>query len=452
MNNMMRLSVVGTNSGCGKTTTVLAIESVLLKRNLPITAFKCGPDYIDGAFHRRIQNIDCYNLDSIFLNDEELIDHFVKHAKDKFSIIEGVMGMFDGVGDDSKGSSFEISKILKTPTVLVINARGMGSSVRAILRGFNEYSNNTLGGVIFTNISSMAYSLLEKSCDLEGIKCFGYLPYNEEVVLHSRHLGLVGSSEIKTLNHKIETLSNLAEEYIKLDELIELANSADVLESSIKEDESKKTDSLNLRIAIASDDAFCFTYQENLDLLVDMGLELVYFSPLKDAHLPPNISALYLPGGYPELHLKQLEANSVLLKEIRLKIRLNLPTIAECGGFLYLHKCVDNKNLVSLFNESCKKESRLQHFGYGSLESTTDNLLFKKGESTLVHEFHYYSSTDEGDSCIETKLSSKRQYKCCKTSPTLYAGFPHLYFLSNPKMVERLIKAMIEYKIEKSNG
>jgi cobyrinic acid a,c-diamide synthase len=449
MNNMMRLSIVGTNSGCGKTTTVLALESAFLKRKLPVTAFKCGPDYIDGAFHRRVQNIDCYNLDSIFLDDEKLTEHFVKHATNKFSIIEGVMGMFDGVGPEGKGSSYAISKILKTPTVLVVNARGMSSSVRALLRGFNDYSNNTLAGVIFTNISSMAYPILKECCKAEGIKCYGYIPSDKNIVLESRHLGLVGSGEIENLNDKIDRLGSLAEDYIELDELIELASSAPELEVINTDTNSlKKTEIKDLRIAIASDDAFCFTYQENLELMEDMGLDLVYFSPLKDKQLPKNISALYLPGGYPELHLKELSSNMSLLHDIKKKIENGLPTLAECGGFLYLHKSVDNHNLVSLFDESCSKENRLQHFGYGKLESQNDNLLFKKGESTLVHEFHYYKSTNEGNSCVETKLSSSRQHNCCKTTNSLFAGFPHFYFPSNPKVLERFISCMEEYKKE----
>ncbi|MBK5201662.1 MAG: DUF1611 domain-containing protein [Spirochaetaceae bacterium] len=161
MNNMPRLAIVGTNSGCGKTTTVLALESAFLKRGLPVTAFKCGPDYIDGAFHRRVQHINCYNLDSIFLKDNELKDHFIRKATNKFSIIEGVMGMFDGVGSEGRGSSFEIAKKISAPLVLVINANGMSSSVRAIIRGFKQYSKDSISGVIFTNISAMSYPLLE---------------------------------------------------------------------------------------------------------------------------------------------------------------------------------------------------------------------------------------------------------------------------------------------------
>ena len=462
MNNMMRLAIVGTNSGCGKTTMVLALESAFIKRGLPVTAFKCGPDYIDGAFHRMVQHIDCYNLDSIFLEKEDLKEHFVKHANNKFSIIEGVMGMFDGVGAEGKGSSFEIAQTLSTPTVLVVNARGMSSSVRALIRGFKDYSNNTLSGVIFTNISAMIYPIMKEYCKSEGIKCYGFLPRDEKIVLESRHLGLIGSGEIENLNDKIEYLSTLAEKYIELDDLMELANSAPPIEliknAEIKKEIKKEIQSAlkrvpsNLRIAIARDDAVCFTYQENLELMEDMGLELVFFSPLHDRCLPDNISALYLPGGYPELHLEELSSNKKLLKEIRERIEGGLPTLAECGGFLYMHSSVDNIELVSLFDGSCTKENRLHHFGYGLLESKEDNLLFEKGESTLVHEFHYYSSTDEGTGCVETKLSSGKKHSCAITSPTMFAGFPHFYFPSNPKLLERFITKMKEYNKEKKKG
>jgi cobyrinic acid a,c-diamide synthase len=457
MNNMMRLAIVGTNSGCGKTTMVLALESAFIKRGLPVTAFKCGPDYIDGAFHRRVQHIDCYNLDSIFLKKENLKEHFVKHSVNKFSIIEGVMGMFDGVGAEDKGSSFEIAQTLSTPTVLVVNARGMSSSVRALIRGFKDYSNNTISGVIFTNISTMIYPMMREYCKAEGIKCFGFLPRDEKIVLESRHLGLIGSGEIENLNDRIDYLSELAEKYIELDELMELANSAppiELMEKVLKEKLNlTKKNHGNLRIAIAKDDAFCFTYQENLELMETMGLELVFFSPLSDKHLPHQISALYLPGGYPELHLDELSGNKELLGEIKEKIECGLPTLAECGGFLYLHSNVDDKVLVSLFDGSCTKEDRLQHFGYGHLVSNDDNLLFKKGESALVHEFHYYCSTDEGDGCVETKLSSGKQHHCALTSTTMFAGFPHFYFPSNPKLLERWIEQMNKYNKRKyKNG
>ncbi|MBK5201663.1 MAG: hypothetical protein JJE21_09090 [Spirochaetaceae bacterium] len=265
--------------------------------------------------------------------------------------------------------------------------------------------------------------------------------------MESRHLGLIGSSEIEDFNEKIDYLSSLAEKYIKIDELIELANSAVAIEfknklNSIVEKPVHK----GLIIAIARDDAFCFTYQENLELMEEKGFELVYFSPLHDSSLPINISGLYFPGGYPELHLEDISANKNLLMEIKEKIEDGLPTIAECGGFLFLHRNVDKKDLVSLFDESAIKGNHLQNFGYSSLESKKDNLLFKKGEITFVHEFHYYISTNEGNSCIGTKLRDGIQRECVIATDTLFAGFPHLYFPSNPKMVERFINHMEKYK------
>ena len=445
MSDMPRLAIVGTNSGCGKTTAVLALESALLKRGLPVTSFKCGPDYIDGAFHRRLQHIDCYNLDSIFLKDAELKRHFAEHAQNKFSIIEGVMGMFDGVGSDGKGSSFEIATKLKIPTVLIINARGMSTSVRAVIRGFKEFSDDHIDGVIFTNISKMTYPMLEECCTKENVRCYGFLPSDKKIAFESRHLGLVGSGEIEDFNEKMEYLGSLAEEHIKIDELIDLAYTADTLKSEESYEDEFKND-CPLTMAVARDDAFCFIYQENLDILENMNVKIVYFSPISDDRLPSDIDALYLPGGYPELHLDELSSNYGMLKDIKERVEGGLPTLAECGGFLYLHRSVDGRTLVSLFDESATKESRLQNFGYGTLESKNDNLMFRRGESTYVHEFHYYSSTDVGDTCVKTKLRNGVQNDCVVSSDTLFAGFPHLYFPSNLNMVRNLIRHMKEFR------
>lgn len=445
MSDMPRLAIVGTNSGCGKTTAVLALESALLKRGLPVTSFKCGPDYIDGAFHRRLQHIDCYNLDSIFLKDEQLKRHFAEHAQNKFSIIEGVMGMFDGVGSDGKGSSFEIATKLNTPIILIINARGMSTSARAVIRGFKDLSNNCIDGVIFTNISKMTYPILKECCIKENVRCYGFLPSDKKIVFESRHLGLVGSGEIDDFSEKIEHLGTLAEDHINIDELIELASSARTLEVE-GDDEIKFKNDCALKMAVARDDAFCFIYQENLDILEKMNVEIVYFSPISDDRLPTGIDALYLPGGYPELHLDELSSNESMLKDIKEKIEGGLPTLAECGGFLYLHRSVDDRTLVSLFDESASKENRLQNFGYGTLESKNDNLMFRRGESTYVHEFHYYSSTDIGNTCVKTKLRNGVQNDCVVSTDTLFAGFPHLYFPSNLNMVRNLMRHMKQYR------
>lgn len=443
MPNFPRLAIVGTHSGCGKTTVALALIGAYVKRGEAVTAFKCGPDYIDSTFHRKSQHISCYNLDSIFLSDAALVQHFTQHASPDLSLIEGVMGMFDGVGPEGKGSSFQIAQTLQAPLILVINGRGMSTSVRALIRGFLSYAENTIDGIIFTNISPMYYPMMKSYCEEEKIKCFGFIPKDDTIQFQSRHLGLIGITEVEEISQKLAKLTCLCEKYVDLDGLLTLAQNAEPLLPSVKKQEKAKH---SVTLALASDDAFCFTYQENLELLEEKGVHLIPFSPLKDSSLPSHIDGLYLPGGYPELHKDALSNNTSLLKEIKERIEQGLPTLAECGGFLYLHSFVDHTQMVGLFPGCCTKSDHLQHFGYGTLTSLTDNVLFEKGERTTVHEFHYYQSTQEGESCIERKLRNGKENQCVIATDTLFAGFPHLYFPSQPSMVDRFIDHMKNYK------
>lgn len=475
---MSRLLITGTNSGCGKTTVTCALLAAFKARDLMPVAFKCGPDYLDPQFHRAVFGVSAYTLDPFFLDGAGLCSQLVARAGAP-SVIEGAMGFYDGIGASDEASAFTVANETNTPAVLVINARGIGSSVGALIEGYARHRTpNTLQGVIFNNASAGFYPSLAHLAEQAGLKAYGYLPHETTWELPSRHLGLMRASEIANLQELLGELGGQAEQTLDLDGLLSLAESAPVLAGETRpvwmpgkqlqsepapeaEDPAKATSAApasgeqlhaprahspaKLRLAIARDEAFCFLYEENLELLEALGCELVFFSPLASPALPPDISGLYLPGGYPELHTEALSENGALREHINTAVQGGLPTIAECGGFLYLHKSLDEKPLCGVIDGEAHTTSRLQRFGYHTLVAATDNLLCERGESIRSREFHYCTSTSLGEGFTAHKAGRELSYSCVHTSSTLYAGFPHLYLPANPRFASRFVERMKLY-------
>ena len=437
-----RVLIAGTNSGCGKTTLTLAILSALKKRGVDLSGFKCGPDYIDPMFHRKVLGIPSYNVDPFFCSDEMLCNLLAGKGRE-ISVIEGVMGYYDGVGINADYSSYSVARATKTPVILIVNIKGMYASARPIISGFKSFREDScVQGVIFNSCSAMMYGEYAKMAEAEGVKPLGFFPVTKEVEIGSRHLGLVTADEILDMQHRIDILADVAEKSLDLDGIIALADSAPELTNTRK---SLKPVA-DVKLGVARDEAFCFIYEENLELLSELGCELVNFSPVHDKALPEGINALYLPGGYPELYEKELSANKEMLESVKKAICGGMPTVAECGGFLYLHELLDGVPMASVFAASADKKDRLQRFGYVSLTAKKDNMLCKEGETIKAHEFHYYDSTDNGADFEANKPLSKRHWECVHTSESLYAGFPHLYFPSNIAFAENFVKKASEYE------
>ncbi len=435
--------IAGTNSGCGKTTVTMAILSALKARGVKAAAFKCGPDYIDPMFHRRALGIPAFNLDPYFLDGEGLCDSVAAHGGE-VSVMEGVMGFYDGIGTDGWASTYDVARHTRTPVILVVNAAAMYTSAGAIIKGFKEFKpDNQISGVIFNGINPMLYEGLKTIALNQGIQPLGYFPKDAAAELGSRHLGLVTADEVEDLQPRLEKLGQIAEKSLDFDAILRLAASAPELPAPKQYEKVPG----NVRIAVARDEAFCFLYQENLDLLVNLGCEIVPFSPLRDAKLPENVQGLYLPGGYPELYPKELSENGSMLKDVKEKIEAGLPTIAECGGFLYLHALLEDAPMAALFPGKAFKTKKLQRFGYASITAKKDNLLCKAGESIRVHEFHYYDSENNGADFTAEKASNGRQYDACFGTDTLYAGFPHLFFPANPAFAQNFVRKAMNYGI-----
>lgn len=448
---MKRIIIAGTNSGCGKTTITCGILQALANKNLKLASFKCGPDYIDPMFHKKIMGVDSRNLDSFFCDDNTLKYLLSENSKGRdISVIEGVMGFYDGA--DGRGSAYSLSQITDTPAVIVIDCRGLSDSIGAVMKGFLEYRKpNNIAGFIFNRLPEKLCGLAESLCRELDTEYFGFMPSNK-ITLKSRHLGLVIANEIPDIKGKINCLGSLAEKHILLDKLINFAEK-DFPKYTAPEFPEILFDSPPV-IAVSKDEAFCFEYADNISLLKKLGCEIKYFSPLEDKKIPENADGLILWGGYPELYAERLSGNKSMLDDVYRKIKSGLPTIAECGGFIYLHRIIEDTSgaefkPVGIIDGKAFKTDNLQRFGYVKMTAMKDNIICKKGESYPAHEFHYWDSTDCGSDFTSEKADG-RTWKCVHAGESLYAGFPHLYFYSDIKIAENFVRKCAEYK--KSTG
>lgn len=475
-----RIVVGAPSSDSGKTTVVLALLSALAARGANPVSFKCGPDYIDPMFHSHVLGIPSYNLD-LFLcgRGEQGADTvrglFCAHAaKAGIAVIEGVMGFYDGVGVGSEASTYDLARTLDAPVVLVVSARGAARSLAATIRGFAQLEGDShVAGVILNNCSKMLYAqlapMLERECADCGVTLLGYLPRVPEARIESRHLGLVTAEEIDGLRERLALLGQAAEESIDWDALTRLAASAPPIAGRLPAVEpvvaadagtggpadgaSADPKSADPRpvIAVARDKAFCFYYEDNLELLERCGARLVEFSPLEDAALPDGIDGLYLGGGYPELYESQLAENASMRTSVREALEAGLPCFAECGGFMYLLQELDGHPMVGYLVGSAHATNRLQRFGYVTITAKHDTLLARESESICAHEFHYWDSTANGDACHAVKPTG-RSWECIVGSKRLWAGFPHIFLYGNPDFARRFVQAAADWHAESQVG
>ena len=441
---MRRILIGGTNSCCGKTTVTCAVLKALYERGLKVSAFKCGPDYIDPMFHKNVIGVDSHNLDSWFCDDNTLRFLLDEYAAD-ISVIEGVMGYYDGI--NGRGSAQSVARITDTPSVLVVSCRGMSDSIGAVVSGFLNYRENNIKGVIFNELSERLEPLACKICAELGTEYLGRFP-KCDFSFDSRHLGLVTPGEFSDIKDRLERLGGLAERYLELDKLLELSESAELCFDSPKF--TKFSFSSPPVIAVADDGAFCFQYSENLDLLRKLGCEIVRFSPIEDSAVP-ECDGLILCGGYPELYAERLFGNRSMLRSVREAVmERGVPTIAECGGFMYLHeRFIDGSGAeyagAGVIPGRVSKTDKLQRFGYAELTAKRDCLLCGEGECVRVHEFHYWDSDCGGADLLAHKASDVREWECGHCTDSLYAGFPHLYFYSDIRTAERFVRKAAEF-------
>lgn len=441
------IMIAAVKSGSGKTTITCALLEALKNRGFNPASFKCGPDYIDPMFHRKVINVPSYNLDSFFCESEQLQRLYLENAGQKgIAVVEAAMGLFDGLGGISEaGSAYEVASILKLPILLVVDAHGMGRSVLALLAGFQQFDREKrIAGVILNKTPEHFYQRLAPVIERElRLPVFGFLPKNPKLGLESRHLGLKLPGEISDLQKQTAAAAELLEQSVSIDRIVEAAHCAGSLKSTALSSDLKKQQPM--RIGVAKDEAFCFYYEENLRLLEAQGAQLVYFSPLHEKRLPEALDGLLLGGGYPELYAKKLEKNTSMRQSIRQALESKMPSLAECGGFMYLHESLEDQqgqrfSMCGVLPGKCFYTGKLVRFGYMEL-TEKQNTFLEAGTAVRGHEFHYYDSENNGTDCTAQKPVGEKRWDCVQKAENHFWGFPHLYYPSNPGFVEHFIEA-----------
>lgn len=451
MDRVPRFMIAAPASGTGKTTVTLALLSALSGRGSKPVAFKCGPDYIDPMFHRAVLGIPSYNLDLFFTGGETVCGLLGEHGRGHdIAVIEGVMGYYDGIGADTRASSYELARVTQTPVILTVSAQGASMSVAALINGFKDFRTpGMIAAVILNDCSEPLYKMLKEAVEEEtGLKVLGYFPRMPECSIGSRHLGLITAAEIKDIKRKLELLGSQAKKSIDIGALLEIAKSSPALFERMPEPEPVVKD--KPRIALAKDEAFCFYYEDNLELLERLGARLVAFSPLHDKKLPEGVGGLYLGGGYPELYASALSENASMRESIRMEVGSGLPTLAECGGYLYLHETLEGDDgkaypMAGVLKGHGFKTSRLQRFGYISVTANRDNVLCSAGESIPAHEFHYWDTARDDGDCTARRPGGG-QWQCIRAGKTLFAGFPHLYFYGNMAFAKGFVSSASAFR------
>lgn len=438
--------IAGTNSGCGKTTITCAVMQALVNRGMRVSAFKCGPDYIDPMFHESVIGADPHNLDAWFCEGKMLRKILTDGSSDSdISLIEGVMGFYDGVC--GKASSHAVSLDVDCPVILVVDCKGMSTSIGAVVSGFlNFRTPNNIAGFIFNRLPPQLVDEIKALCNEAGTEFLGYFPNSPECALESRKLGLVTPEGVCELKQKTQLLAGKAEQHININRMLEISESRQLTDLA----EMPAARFHGVRIAVARDAAFSFIYRDNMRFLDHLGAEIIYFSPIDDEKTPEEIYGLILCGGYPELFAEKLSENRSMLKSIKEKIKNGMPVIAECGGFMYLHDSlvIDNKHtypMVGVIPGKAFPTAKLQRFGYVRLYAKENNLLCNKNEELFAHEFHYWDSENCGSGFTAVKESSGKQWDCVHAKENMYAGFPHLYFYANMSAAEKFIEACYKF-------
>ena len=459
-----RVLIAASGSNSGKTTITCALLELLKREGLEPLSFKCGPDYIDPMFHKKVLGIESRNLDSFFSGSKG-VRRILAEYGECYAVIEGVMGIYDGIRTDStEGSAYEIAVATSTPVILVVDASGTGRTVISLIKGILlDDTAGLIKGILLNNIREHFYvdlkPVLEK--ELAGIRddvaLLGFFPRDRELSIGSRHLGLKLPGEIEDIKTKIDASASLLEKCADSKKILSIMEKAERTEAQAEDrliipevfEEGKRC-----RLAVAYDEAFCFYYRDNLKLFEKLGAELCYFSPLKDKAVPEDADGILLGGGYPENYLKELSANHPMLDSIRNAIGGGMPSLAECGGFMYLHRSITamggvRYEMAGVVDGECEYTGKLVRFGYMEIESVADpelkeNELIKSLEGMRGHEFHYYDSSNNGAAYLAKKPYKDIEWNCIIYRNNGIWGFPHFYYPSKPEFVIAFIKAMKE--------
>lgn len=450
---MPGIVIAGTHSGCGKTTITLGILAALKGKGLTVQSFKAGPDFIDAGLHRIITDRPSRNLD-LWMCGEDYVKHcFERYSEDAdLSIVEGVMGLYDG-----ELSTARLAIVLNQPIILVVDAYGMAESAGAVVKGFINYHPLLLPhfkGVIFNRVGSERhYERLKNS--VSDIEALGYLPRDLSFQIPHRHLGLTVAEENPLANENIDRLAETVMKYINVEAIGGRNDSMSLKQGGdcpgnlsfspllkkgrmgfVESGSSQKSD---LKIAVAYDKAFCFYYEDNLDLLREAGAEIITFSPISDKRIPYEADALYIGGGYPELYARELSENKSMIESIRASSMSGMPIYAECGGLIYLSEGIYDLNedfykMAGIFSFATRMRKRMARLGYREIELEDDSIVGEKGDRIRGHEFHY------SEIFQPSAFNLKPFYRFKNT----YASYVHVHFGSNLEIAKNFVRFIKE--------
>ena len=453
-----RFMVAAPSSGSGKTVVTCALLRALSAAAAACAAFKCGPDYIDPLFHRRVVGARSGNLDGFFTDAPTLRALLARGAAGAdVAVLEGVMGFYDGMAPGvADASSYQVARDTETPVVLMVNGRGASLSLAAVIRGIAEFLPcANVRGVVLNKTSAAACAYAKPAIEKHtGVAVLGNIPADEAFSLESRHLGLVTADEVKQLSARIDKMAELVEKSVDVDRLLEIAATA----PDIREDPYRLEPIAGARpiIAVARDEAFSFYYEENLRALEDRVASWPFSAPCVIASCPGDKRPLS-GGGYPELHARQLSENAPMREAMRRAVESGMPTVAECGGFLYLQREISDSEgrrwpVAGALEGASENGGRLSHFGYVELTSQRDGLYGPCGTRIRAHEFHYWQSTCPGGDFWAQKPRRDKGWPCMTTTPSLVAGFPHVYYPANPDVVRAFASAAASFAERRRHG
>jgi len=450
--------IAGTNSGVGKTTVTLGIMSALVQKGIKVQGFKAGPDYIDPSHHTFVTGNASRNLDTWMMDTNVCRELFARSAANAdISVIEGVMGLYDGSIDSTgHGSSAHLATCLNAPVILVVNARGVAQSAGAIVMGFKEFNKEIrLAGIILNNIASQSHydcvkKAIEGSC---SVTVLGYLKKDNDIIIPERHLGLIPSDEGRVNSALYEKLGQMILETVDIDRVLNAAGLAGIYPDYHKSIFINKNDPLRVTLAIAKDRAFCFYYQDDIDLFEALGAKIKYFSPLNDRSLPDDIDGIFMGGGFPELYAAELTQNESMRNSLSESQKQGILIYGECGGMMYLlEKLIDcngrSFKMSGILSGASRMENRRQGLGYVIVDAIRDSVICKKGDTFRAHEFHWSKLQNVPDDTVFAYNTRKnRGYKTGFDGigmNNVLASYTHVHFSSNPELARNLLLSMVK--------
>ncbi|MDI3256360.1 MAG: cobyrinate a,c-diamide synthase [Kyrpidia sp.] len=457
-----RLVIAGTQSGAGKTTVTVGLLAALRRRGMTVQGFKVGPDYIDPTFHRAVTGRPARNLDTWMVGADAVRESFQRGAAGAdLSVIEGVMGLYDGKDPESDaGSTAQVARLLEAPVVLVLDVHSMARSAAAVVLGFQRLDPRVrIVGVVANRVGSPGHGeiirvAVEREC---GIPVLGAVPRRGDLAAPERHLGLIPALERGELGPWFERLADVMEEFVDLDRLVEAARSAPELKPAAPVLFPGPGLEARVNLAVAWDAAFHFYYAENLELLEHRGARLLFFSPLAGERVPDEADGLYIGGGFPEEFAPVLSGHREVLEGIRFRREQGLPIYAECGGLMYLSREIETADgrrypMAGLVPARVQMQRTLAELGYREARAQRDHLLLEAGRVARGHAFHYSRLVDVEEPYPWAYRVSGRRGEAMEgyASGTLLAGYTHLHFGSNPSMVDRWLAACAEYRARRT--